>query len=161
MGSSGGVPEGRVRAAARVHKGATQSALTGDPTRVTFGASDVVDFDDADFYSASATDRLTVPQGFGGLYLVCAGWGFAADASPTGYRYGRLIHYSAAGVELRVCTSMQTQSHASAVPGGCLSMVTLAAPTDYFVLEVTQTENATLNVLGTTRVFLSLAKVGQ
>lgn len=76
----------------RVYNNTTQSINSATDTLLTFNSED----DDTDAYHSvsSATSRITIPAGLGGLYDVMASVGF--DANATGARFVRFLVNGAA-----------------------------------------------------------------
>ena len=124
---------------ARAWKSAAQSISNVTGTAVTFNNED---FDTNSFHSTSVnTDRMTIPTGLGGKYLVIGTFDWAANA--TGQRVGYI--YLNGG--LRYAVSVNNMG-ATVGPSTQVSGIVEAAAGDYLQLQCYQDSGGALNLSG-------------
>jgi len=124
---------------AKVYKATNQSISTGTVTAATFAAEE---FDTNSFHSTSVnTDRMTIPTGLGGKYLVVGTFEWAANAvgQRTSFIYVNAnIKYYATVNNMGATVGNITQ----------ISGIVDAAAGDYIQLQVFQDSGGALNLIG-------------
>lgn len=124
-----------------LYKSGNQSLTSGVGVNATF---DTELFDTNGYHSTSSnTDRITIPSGKDGYYLVTARANFAA--SSTGIRIG-MIRKNAGATQLARFTMNNSTSSADAVLE--VSTIVNLVATDYVVFEVYQDGTGSLNLQG-------------
>lgn len=127
---------GIIASGCKLRNSANESIPHNTWTSVTF---DTEDFDTDNYHSTSAnTSRVTIPSA--GKYLFCANIYF--DANATGARYIRILKNGTTDIGENSLTIV-----AAASTGFSLSVVDLAAATDFYELQVNQSSGAPLNIL--------------
>lgn len=129
-------------AGCRVYNSANISVSSGSYTALTFDSERFDSFDNtaSTYHSTSAnTDRITIPAGLGGYYLIGAHVEFAANS--TNRRGIRLIH----SVGSAVIAAEEQQSTANDMGLSITTLWSLAA-TEYVTVQVWQNSGGALNV---------------
>jgi hypothetical protein len=144
---AGGVPtwatpaSGTTFSGVSLYKSANQSLTSGAGTNATF---DTELFDTDAFHSTSSnTDRITIPTGKNGYYLLTGRANFAASA--TGIRIG-MIRKNAGATQLARHTMKSVTAAADAVL--TVNTVVNLVATDYVVFECYQDGTGSLNLQG-------------
>jgi len=144
---AGGVPtwatpaSGTTFSGVSLYKSANQSLTSGAGTNATF---DTELFDTDAFHSTSSnTDRITIPTGKNGYYLLTGRANFAASA--TGIRIG-MIRKNAGATQLARHTRKTVTAAADAVL--TVNTVVNLVATDYVVFECYQDGTGSLNLQG-------------
>ena len=144
---SGGLPtwatpsSGTTFVGVSLYKSANQSLTSGAGTNATF---DTELFDTDAFHSTSSnTDRITIPSGKAGYYLLTGRANFAASA--TGIRIG-MIRKNAGATQL----ARHTMNNVSAAADAVLTVNTVVnlSVLDYVVFECYQDGTGALNLQG-------------
>ena len=142
---AGGIPSwasaGSAFAGVSLYKSAAQSFSTGSGTNVTF---DTELFDTDGFHStATNTDRITIPAGKGGYYLLTARgiW----TASSTGQRISTIRKNAGATQLARYVINNQTASAEATV---LVQTVANLVATDFVVFECYQDGTGSLDLIG-------------
>jgi len=141
-----------------LYKNTTQSLTTATSTAITFGASDVEDFDTHSFHSTTTnTSRITIPNSLGGVYQISAGARF--DANATGVRYISVFLNG-----LAIALSMAPNNGTISGSGCSIYTAVKLIPGDYIELNAYQNSGGALNVgaVGATgkQTYLSVVYAG-
>jgi hypothetical protein len=143
---AGGVPSwatpasGSTFAGVRLVKSGNQSISDGTFTLATW---DTESFDTNSYHDGSTnTDRITIPSGKAGYYLITAGISFA-DSTASSFRMANLRKNGT-----QITTSRMGTGSGSGYPTIIISCVVNAAESDYFDLNVYQNTGGALNLQG-------------
>lgn len=137
------------RCGAKLYLLVNTNILNNTETPLPFDTDDEEDFDTDAFHDPSSNaERLTVPAGLGGLYLVTAQWNFVTDPTPVGYRQGFLYHKTSAGATVHLSSDARYPGTSALNPSSDLCMLVEAAAGDYFYLALQHNEGITLAARG-------------
>lgn len=126
---------------ARVYNSANISIANVTNTSLTL---DSERFDNASIHSTSSnTERLTVPSGGGGKYLIGATAQFAANA--TGFRQWKLELNGTGATGTDICFTTEPTNSASVISDGVPVTLYSLAAADYVALTVFQNSGGNLN----------------
>lgn len=142
-GSTGGGGASSARVGARAYRTTNQTISNDVTTTITL---DSEDFDTDGFHSTSAnTERLTIPSGKDGLYLVSARVIWASNA--TGHRSVYVVRKNSGGtVQEYHPEFLQTVSDAGQPCIMGLTVFSAASAGDWFEMQVTQKSGGNLNI---------------
>lgn len=120
---------------------ADQTIANAALTVITFNQED---FDTDGYHSTvSNTDRITIPTGKGGKYLLTGTVQF--NVNGTGRRYVEIRHYI--GGSLSYGIASEATASASSYVSGNISIIANASATDYFTLSCYQSSGGNLDIL--------------
>lgn len=153
---------GNHNASACVAKGSNQSINNNTKTAITFDstASDLILIDTNGFYNPANTDRLTIPAGMNGVYLITACIKYKLNGTNTRWAYIDWFTSTGAAASLRGLYIKRAIAGNHTHVSCHLGPITMR-DNEYVVLSAFQLSGASLDVMGDEdrSTFLSLIRL--